>query len=519
MKLDLIYLKQNLASKWSALNNGDCALSNTEDVDLLKVLIVNALRLYSLSRAHTAKIHEKAMHPGDHACLVAVDALLTLGPLIAKVNTSTLQALCLLDVVLTDNKHNFLARTQLAGLLQTFNLYALASQAYQALDVKEILHETMSPLLFLRIGAMHAPTLKGFNSYDAMTKALEFYSKSLEKIPDYQSVALDHANYSQVIHMHQFREQLSLSPTRLMLLYERKRLARLLHDQIPGLNNKLEEPELADQLRNAYTGSAELPKRAQPDRHPGPPLTKQYNEWLMVVDLAFELARSKQPTKIDVETSLHTFTRLSKLINERGIDQALTETELSTMRAAEAIFSIILYLVDIAIPTDMLDVNIALETLQAIITSLLEKYSPTPRNQLNVLPHWTDYHGAYLSLELCQVLDALMTKLQKAKPNPTTSNASSKIISESAKSIKTQAQAIFDQVQRQFSSYKKDISGYGNADLLQLVMGGDAGETEDVVAEAVYEVMGVQNVRRFLQSYVSSAKVAVDAVLSVKLKK
>lgn len=458
------------------------------------------------------------MHPGDQACLVAVDALLILGELTAKVSASTIQALCLLDFVLADNKHNFLARTQFTGLSQTLGLYTLACQAYQALDVKEVLHETMCPLLFLRIGSMHAPALKGFNSYDAMTKALEFYSKSLDKIPDYQSLALDHANYSQVIHMHQFREQLYLSPTRLMLLFERKRLARLMHDQIPGASPKVDQPELADELRNAYTGSADVPKRAQPDRHPGPPLTKQYNEWLMIVDLAFELARSKQLEKAEVETGLHTFMRLLKLFDERGGEKVLTDAELNILKASETVFSVLLYLVGTPIPADVLSADVAISTLQTTMNTLLEKYSVRQKSRLD-LPRWTDYHEAYLALELCQVLDALLDKVQKVKPTSTTSNVDGKAVQESAKAIKAQTKDVFERVQKQFSGYRKEVVDYDNAQLLQLVMGGDEGVTKEGVAQAMYHVMGEQNVRRFLQNYVNSAKVSIDAVLSIKLRK
>jgi len=459
------------------------------------------------------------MHPGDQACLVAVDALLVLGELQAKVSASTLQALCLLDFVLADNKYNFLARTQVTGLSQTLGLYTLASPAYQALDVKEVLHETMCPLLFLRIGSMHAPALKGFNSYDAMTKALEFYSKSLDKIPDYQSLALDHANYSQVIHMHQFREQLYLSPTRLMLLFERKRLARLMHDQIPGASPTVDQPELADELRNAYTGSVNVPKRAQPDRHPGPALTKQYNEWLMIVDLAFELTRSKQLEKADIESGLHTFMRLLQLFDGRGGEKVLTDAELNILKASETVFSVLLYLVGIAIPADVLGADVALSTLHDTMNTLLEKYSGRRKSQLDILPQWTDYHEAYLTLELCQVLDALVDKVQKVKPASTTSNVDSKAVQESAKAIKVQAKDLFERVQKQFAGYVKEIVEYGSAQLLELVMGGGEGETGEHVAQAVYNVMGEQNVRRFLQGYVNSAKVSIDAVLSIKLRK
>jgi len=363
---------------------------------------------------------------------------------------------------------------------------------------------------------MHAPTAKGFNSYDAMSKALEFYNKSLDKIPDYQSLALDHANYSQVIHMHQFREQLYLSPTRLMLLFERKRLARLTHDQSSG---KLDPPELAAELRNTYTGSANVPKRAQPDRHPGPPLTKQYNEWLMIVDLAFELARAKQLDKAEVETDLHTFSCLLELFDGRGTGTTLTDVELIMLKASETVFSVLLYIAGIAIPADFLDASVALETLRGTLATLLEKYTENTKSRLDILPQWTDYHEAYLTLELCQVLDALTDKVQKVKPNSATSNVDSKAVQESAKAVKASAKKLFEEIHKQFSGYKKDVEDYGNARLLQLVMGGDEGETGDMVAQAVYNVMGVQNVRRLLQSYVNSAKVAIDAVLSIKLRK
>jgi len=519
LKLDLLYFKHSHFLQQALSTRDDNSASQKEHIELLEALIVNALCVYKLSRAHTATIHEKAMHPGDQACLVVVDALLMLGKLNAKVSAAILQALCLLEFVLADNKHNFLARTQLAGLSQTFGLYNLASQAYQALDVKEVLHETMCPLLFLRIGSTHAPTLKGFNSYDAMTKALDFYSKSLDKIPDYQSLALEHANYTQVIHMHQFREQLYLSPTRLMLVFERKRLARLLHDQVPGASGKIDQPELADELRNAYSGTAEVPKRAQPDRHPGPPLTKQYNEWLMIVDLAFELARSKQLEKASVEASLQTFMHLLKLFDGRGTEKVLTDAEMNILKASETVFSVLLYLVGIAIPADVLDASVALKTLEATMATSLEKYSDHTQDQFDILPNWTAYHEAYLTLELCQVLDALTEKVQKTKPNSATSGVDHKAVQESAKRLKTQAKELFELVQKQFSTYKKDVAGYDNAQLLQLVMGGDEAETEMVVARMVYEVMGVQNVKRFLQNYVNSARISIDAVLSIKLRK
>jgi hypothetical protein len=503
LKVDLLYLQQTESTE-----------SNLSDSNsLLETIVVNSLRLYKLSRSHTAKIHEKAVHPGDEACLIAVEALLELGRRRDLLVPHTLHALCLMEFVLADNKHNFLARTQLTGLLQTFSLYPQASQAYSALDVKEILHETMAPLLFLRVGSVHAPGLKAFNAYEATTKALDFYTKAVDKVPDYQTMAFDHENYEQVIQMNQFRDQLRLSPTRLMLLFERKRLTRLMHGQMPATKSQADHAHVAHELRQPYTGSADVAIRASPDRHPGPPLSKQYNEWLMIVDLIYELARSDTLEPVNLAERSTLFIRLSALLDSRDIVNHLTGSELDILKAAEAIMSILMHINGLEPSSRLLDPKAAAEALEATITALGKKFSDQQNAPHEILPQWQLYHESYLALELCQTIDMLGNKMQKAKADD------KKELESKGKFLKSASQSLFDTVHKVWMQRKQAVAKYdSSSELLKAVMGGDDTETTGNICQAVYEVMGVRNVQRSLQSYVNGAKVAIDAVLGIKLR-
>jgi hypothetical protein len=453
------------------------------------------------------------VHPGDEACLIAVEALLMLGRRKNLVVPSTLQALCLLEFVLADNKHNFLARTQLTGLLQTFSLYTQASQAYMALDVKEILHETMAPLLFLRIGSAHPPGLKAFNAYDASTKALDFYTKAVDKVPDYQTMAFDHENSEQVIQMNQFRDQLRLSPTRLMLLFERKRLARLVHNQMPITKATIDHAEVAHNLRKQYNGSAEVAVRASPDRHPGPPLSKQYNEWLIFVDLVYDLARQEPLDLASLAEQARLAAPLSTLLHSSDLEH-LTESERTILKAAESMMTIVLHISGLSELSNVLESSTEVQTLETTFTALLNKFSDLLHDSPDLLPRWQLYHDSCLTLELCQTIDALANKMQKAKAGH------KKELEAKGKSLKSAYQILFDTVQKVWTKQKQAIAEYDNSgDLLQAIMGGDDTGTREPISQAVYEVMGVRNVQRSLQGYVSGVKIAIDAVLGIKLRR
>ena len=298
---------------------------------------------------------------------------------------------------------------------------------------------------------------------------------------------------------------------------------RLTHRAIPASNAKVEEQELAQSLREVYTGSADVAQRAKPDRKPGPQLSRQYTEWLMVVDVAFELALAEQ-LQLDKEmvaVQYTTFKRILGMLQDRGTDGGvLTPTELEVLKSAEAIMTVLLHITGAsnAVASSLSTVDAALDTLTSIATTLRDQPSHRP-TQLDILPQWKTYHESYLSLELALVLSGLAAKLAVAKNSH-------------ASALKTLATSLFAAVQESFGRYKRVVDdlgsgGYETDELVKLLLGGGQdgtessgeGEIQDGVGRAVGEFVGERSVRRSLLGYVQAAKVAVDAVLSVKMGK
>jgi len=239
----------------------------------------------------------------------------------------------------------------------------------------------------------------------------------------------------------------------------------------------------------------------------------------MIVDLAFELAVSDQVDRKQVAAQYVTFKRLFGMLQDRGTDDGvLTAVELEVLQAADAVMAVLLHLSGNEASSSLPSVDAALRNLTGIATSLRDQPSHRP-TMLDILPQWETYHESYLSLELALVLAALSAKLAVAKlPSSTASQSAHAAV------LRPLAPSLFAAVQESFGMYKRVVdelaSGGDETDaLVSLVVGGGEGTKEDGVGRAVCEVVGERNVRRLLLGYVQGARVAVDAVLSVKFAK
>jgi len=166
-------------------------------------------------------------YPGDEACVLAAKALEAL-----QTGSSNAQArvqqLCLLEFLLADSEYNSEARHWQMTTLQRTGLGSLAYASLGRLDVKGVLYETQFARFFLHWGSSFPDVKKTKGSaYEKMGEALVFYREAEASISEALEVALEHQNYAQLVQFEALKERLRLSPTRRMLNFERRRIARL----------------------------------------------------------------------------------------------------------------------------------------------------------------------------------------------------------------------------------------------------------------------------------------------------
>ena len=276
-------------------------------VKLIQALVCNCIRLYRVSQTHTAKLPATAAEPGDAACLLAVRGLKLLHDTTMQPYYK-MQAMILLSYLILQSKYNFDARTQLVLLLRDMGLASAAWLAYKELDVKRVLHEKLAPLVFLRIAGNQPFGTKDFDPYSAMVPALEFFEQAGKEVPEYQELALQHENYSGFIDMAKFVSRLRASPTRIAMVYERRRIARL-------TNKALTHLEMLDPMSDGICASLLESGSGFPEYDGvGPVIAPWYLQYICVLDAAIELATIAESDQLDLLTQKAASMRLLRKI-------------------------------------------------------------------------------------------------------------------------------------------------------------------------------------------------------------
>lgn len=204
------------------------AKTSADDIpeSTLTTFVCTCLRLYQSSLKHALSLPSTDTNPGDEACVLAVRALRTLW-LMTSNQAYLVQSAMLLEFLLANSKHNYKARVMLVSLLQHLGLHSLAAKAYFGLRVKGIVCETICPSLFTRLATI-CPQLPDQGQVTKhLQTALDFYDQAVDRVPEFQVLAVEEENYAQVLEFNQLRSALHHSLTREMLVFHCRRVGRL----------------------------------------------------------------------------------------------------------------------------------------------------------------------------------------------------------------------------------------------------------------------------------------------------
>ena len=202
----------------------------TQANESLERLSSSAAELYNIAYSIAKKTPEIDSEGGHQALMLALRSSTTYTVHAQDCRAFTrnlLRRACMLARLSRPGKENSDAKLiQLSHCFCSGQL-SHAFETFNELGVKEILTDSLSPLLFTGLSLRHPFPSVSFSPYSQIGKFLKFYSDSLSNIPRYQKIALDWGNYTQALEFDKFSSRLQNSLTRQLLRYERRSISRL----------------------------------------------------------------------------------------------------------------------------------------------------------------------------------------------------------------------------------------------------------------------------------------------------
>lgn len=196
----------------------------------LERLSTSAAELYNIAHS-TAKGTLAFNSEGSHQALMLALRSSTMHTVLAQdwrtIARNVLRRACMLVPLSRPGKENSDAKLVQLSLCISSGQLSQAFETFNELGVKEILTDSLSPLLFTGISLRHPLPSAFFSPYSQIGKFLKFYSDNLSNIARYQKIALDWENYAQALEFDKFFLQLQNSLTRQLLRYERRSISRL----------------------------------------------------------------------------------------------------------------------------------------------------------------------------------------------------------------------------------------------------------------------------------------------------
>lgn len=482
----------------------------------LDAFICTCLRLYHLSRSHTAELPHTDTDPGDEACILAVLALEKLYLLEHERQAHLIRAICVLEFLLSKSPFNSKARLMLVNLQRHLGLHSLAFSGYRGLKVKGILSESISPILFTRLATTHPSGHGEVEPCKQIAKILEFYEDALSQTPQYQEMALQAGNYSQIISFHDLAAKLRNSLTRRMLIFERRRMARLLRlpyqEAWNAPSRKLSNQFLQSKENPLFrTSIAEIP-----------PLSESYINWLEYTDIILDLA-SPHPQRRSHEEIQYWYDAMKVgcwVFIKSGIVGINSAQEMSAACLVERLFWLSFHLGGNVDP-DGLTAATLLEHLQSFSAFIQGWWQPQDDDALTPVPSWENHHAAFLALESLQAVHNLAAKallaIKEGRLSKTSSTPSAEQIRKctaTAKSLQIVAAKWFGEIRATLMGWRRRVLRYQTS-MVDEVMG--RGADRDEVSVAIYDLVGEAEVESMLRRVGDSAVEALDGLLLVQL--
>ena len=481
----------------------------------LDVFVYNCLRLYHISGFHTAKLPHTDTDPGDEACILAVLALERLYLLENDRQSHLIRAVCLLEFLLSHSPFNSKARLMLVNLYRHLGLYSLAFNVSKGMKVKGILFESVSPVLFTRLASLHPSGHGEIEPCKQITKTLEFYKDALLQIPHYQEMALQEGNYSQIISFNDLTAKLRNSLTRRMLIFERRRIARLLRlpyqEEYNAPSKKLSGESLRSNEKPLFrTSIKDIPA-----------VSKSYINWLEYTDVIFDLAspHPQRRSHEEIQYWHHAFELGAWIYMEPGSSGMNTEAEMSSALLAKKLSWLSFTLGGHLNPSELTACTL-LEHLQSFSAFIQNWWLPQDDDDITPVPAWQNHQAAFLALESIQAVHNIATKallaIKEGKlGKPSTSSAEqSRKCTAAAKALQASAVKWVGEIRARVLAWKQTVLRY-QARMVDDVMGRVA--DRDDISVAMYDLMGEAEVESVLRRIGESAVEALDGVLLFRL--
>ena len=226
---------------------------------------MQCLNLYKTSLPLGSGLESTDNQPGDDACLLAVMGLVHMANKEGDASQKAwkpirlLQALSLLDFLLSRSKHNYQALLIIVQLYVRIGAGSLAFTTYSRLSIKQIQHDTMSHILLTRVSTLHPHTITTMAGGDYVAKdldpaihlseAVSIYPKTHVDVRVQIRKAIEAGNYAQVARFWDFDIRQFNSICKHMWHVEGRRIERLyspgsgysrfrIHCRHPGLSSE-----------------------------------------------------------------------------------------------------------------------------------------------------------------------------------------------------------------------------------------------------------------------------------------
>ena len=381
------------------------AYERSKQSDFLRVLIKQCLMLYKASRQHTAQLAATDTGPGDSACMLAARALIRLGS-IATDESCIIQAACLLALLIDSSRHNFGARLMFINVASHLGLPTLALKHYSELGVKEILSESCCPMAFCRVSSTLPFAGKSMERQEMMKKSLLFYGNALQQVPHHQKTALDNENYVPCIELEHFSDRIQNSMTRRMLIFERRRIARLC-GQSADENGLKFDSHPPTKVKYDPKASEEVPwMKTMQDKilllEP-PPMSELYVNYSETIDWLLDFKNQMLPPN-ECATSWieNVATRIETFQNGQ-----LTSQEYRSLK----LLRIILRIRDIAALSNKVDVEFLIREIKDLRLQLIDMRDALLNEMHRTTPHWKILHYLTCSYEMLSATSKLAIHL------------------------------------------------------------------------------------------------------------
>ena len=176
--------------------------------------------------------------PGDDAAILAAMGFMQLEKH-GDSNANMLRAVVVLEILLSDSKHNYDALLILVRLYLFLGMASLAAKAYSMLSIKNLQHATLSWILFTRISTTHPWTFttrsklkKGPPSSHFLMTAMNWHSTASHAYCEASEKMLHRGQYSTLVDLLEMQTSIQLGFSACLTAMEMLRTLRLTEPSI-----------------------------------------------------------------------------------------------------------------------------------------------------------------------------------------------------------------------------------------------------------------------------------------------